>query len=391
MKRRCLAVAVATAISAAAGPVPAAATAPDAWGQAKSHATGDHYNPGETRLTPAVAGTLKPRWNVPLADAKCAYAAAPLVGANRLVTAASYRIRTYDATTGAVAWETPATTKKTGYILSAIDGTRLIAQSRDCRSGKTFLAAHDVRTGQVIYRKRIPGTMYNTVVDKGIVAGGVWDETVSRYVVRAYRISDGVRVWERTGSISGENIAAGGKVLVAGDTSTTAVDMVTGKSAWPAATGCYTPIGASPDGAKFYMHCDPDGLIRTVSSATGAVLKTFPGHGSTYGFATDGERVYLHSFAGAMLAISADDGRTIWSAPFGEEAPIEFAIGGGVVYGFRDTSLPLAAFEARTGKPIPLDAGTKGLREAPMVANGRLYGRTASTVTVYAPSASPVR
>jgi len=99
VKRRHLAVAVVAAISATVGQVPvsgpAAATPPDAWGQAAAHATGDFYNAGETRLTPAAAVKLKPRWNVPLATAVCAAPSVPLVGANRLVTAASYRISGY--------------------------------------------------------------------------------------------------------------------------------------------------------------------------------------------------------------------------------------------------------------------------------------------------------
>jgi len=53
VKRRYLAVVVLAAISATAGQVPAAAATPDAWGQAAAHATGDYYNAGETRLTPA--------------------------------------------------------------------------------------------------------------------------------------------------------------------------------------------------------------------------------------------------------------------------------------------------------------------------------------------------
>ncbi|WP_250032888.1 outer membrane protein assembly factor BamB family protein [Paractinoplanes maris] len=386
MKRRYLVVA---AICATAGqvavPAPAAATTPDSWGQVAAHATGDYYNAGETRLTPAVAAKLKPRWNVPLATAKCAEPAVPLVGANRLITAASYRISGYDATTGALAWRTPATGKKTSISLAAIVGTRLVAQSRDCRSGTTFLTAHDVTTGKLLYTKRIPETMYGFVVDRGIVLGGVWDAAISKYGIRAYRIADGSRVWARQGSIAGETVAAGGRVLVVGDESATAVDVTTGKAVWPAGAGCFTPIGASPDGATFYMRCDPDGRIRSVSAATGAVLKTFPSHGATFGFATDGERIYLHTFNRELIAVDAHDGHRVWTATFTEDAPIMFAVAGGVVYGWRDNGHRLAAFETRTGRPIALDASTKGLQGAPMVANGRLYGRTGSTLTAYAP------
>ncbi|GAA3925629.1 outer membrane protein assembly factor BamB family protein [Actinoplanes auranticolor] len=389
MKRRCLAVAVIAAISATAAQVPvaapAAATNPDAWGQAAAHATGDHYNPGETRLTPAAAARLEPRWKVPLATAKCAVPAVPLVGGNRLVTAASYRISGYDATTGALAWRTPATTRKTSISLAAIEGTRLVAQFRDCRSGKTFLSAHDVTTGKVLYRKQIPETMYGVLVDKGIVVGSVWDAPISKYGIRAYRISDGSRVWARQGSIAGETVAAGGRILVVGDDSTTAVDVTTGKAVWPAGAGCFTPIGASPDGAAFYLRCGPDERIRSVSAATGAVLRTFPSHGGTFGFATDGERIYLHTYSGELIAVNANDGRRVWKATFSENAPIMATVGGGVVYGWRSKGQPLAAFETRTGKPIKLDARISGLQGAPMVANGRLYGRTGSTVTAYAP------
>jgi outer membrane protein assembly factor BamB len=389
VKRRHLAVAVVAAISATAGqfPVvaPAAAATPDGWGQAAAHATGDYFNAGETRLTPAAAAKLKPRWSVPLKTAKCAVPAVPLIGANRLVTAAAYRISGHDATTGALAWQTPATSQKTSISLAAIAGTRLVAQSRDCRSGKTFLTARSVTTGKVLYSKRIPETMYGTLVDKGVLVGGVWDEKISRYGIRAYRIADGSRAWARTGSIAGETVAAGGRILVAGDDTTTAVDITTGKAIWPAAPGCSTPIGASPDGATFYLRCGPDERIRSVSAATGAVLRTFPSHGGTFGFATDGERIYLHTYAQETVAIDAEDGRRIWTATFTEDAPIGFAVAGGVVYGWRDRGHPLAAFDARTGTPIKLDAKTAGLRGAPMVANGRLYGTTDSTVTAYAP------
>ncbi|SNY69916.1 outer membrane protein assembly factor BamB family protein [Paractinoplanes atraurantiacus] len=366
-------------------PAPAAASVPDAWGQAAAHATGDHYNPGETRLTPTAAVRLKPRWSVPLATATCAAPATPLVGAGRLVTAAAYRISGHDATTGALLWQTPATTRKTSISLAAIVGTRLIAQYRDCRSGKTFLTAHDVTTGQVLYNKRIPETMYGTLADQGILVGSVWDAPISQYGLRAYRIADGSRAWARAGSIGGETIAAGGRILVVGDDSTAAVDVTTGRDLWTPGTGCFTPIGASPDGATFYMRCDPDGPLRRVDAATGKVLRTFPSHGATSGFATDGERVYLHTFANELIAVDASDGRRLWTATFAEDGPIEISVGGGVVYGWRDGRHPLAAFEARTGKALGLDAKTSALQGAPMVANGRLYGRTASAVTTYAP------
>jgi outer membrane protein assembly factor BamB len=241
-----------------------------------------------------------------------------------------------------------------------------------------------VTTGKVLYTKRIPETMYGLLVDKGIVVGSVWDAAISRYGIRAYRIADGSPVWARQGSIAGETVAAGGKILVVGDDTTTAVDITTGKAVWPADAGCATPIGASPDGARFYLRCGPDERIRSVSAATGAVLRTFPSHGSTFGFATDGERIYLHTFADELIAVDADNGRRVWTATFAEDAPIMFAVGGGVVYGWRDNGHPLSAFETRTGSPITLDARTSALQGAPMVANGRLYGRTGSTVTAYA-------
>jgi hypothetical protein len=124
--------------------MPSAATAAgiDAWAQDGAHATRDNYNAGEARLTATNAGKAKPRWRVPLNSAKCTSPSQPLVGANRLVTAAAYRINGYDATTGALKWRTPDLGKR-HIALSAIVKTRVIAQYRDCRSGKSFLTALD--------------------------------------------------------------------------------------------------------------------------------------------------------------------------------------------------------------------------------------------------------
>ena len=171
----------------------------DAWGQAASHATGDYFNPGESKLTPAVAAKLNRRWSVPLVTAKCAPVATPLVGANRLVTAAAYRITGYDATSGVRTWQTPDAGKRQ-IVLVAIVGARLVAQYRDCQTGKAYLTALDVGTGKTLYTKPIIALMYGPLVDKGVLVGGVWDAAISNYGMRAYRISDGRQVWARSGS-----------------------------------------------------------------------------------------------------------------------------------------------------------------------------------------------
>jgi outer membrane protein assembly factor BamB len=166
----------------------------------------------------------------------------------------------------------------------------------------------------------------------------------------------------------------------------TAIDVTTGKAVWPAGPGCFTPIGASTDGATFYVRCDPDGRIQTVDASTGKVLKTFPDHGATFGFATDGKRVYLHTFSDqGLLAVDATTGKKAWRASFAHHGPIEVTLGGGVVYGWRGDGNPLAAFATSTGSPIKLTAKTAAFQGAPAVANGRLYGRTGSTLTTFAP------
>ena len=164
------------------------------------------------------------------------------------------------------------------------------------------------------------------------------------------------------------------------------VDVTTGTTVWPASPGCPTPIGASPDGSTFYVRCNPDDRIQTVDAATGKVLATFPDYGATYGFATDGKLVYLHTFADeGLLAVDAATGRKAWRASFPDGGPVEFAIAGGVVYGWRTDGHPLAAFATGTGRPISLTSKTTAFPGAPVVANGRLYGRTGSTLTAFAP------
>jgi len=113
--------------------------------------------------------------------------------------------------------------------------------------------------------------------------------------------------------------------------------------------------------------------------------------GHVYTFKTSyslgaGKRVYLHTFSDeGLLAVDAATGKKAWRASFADNGPIEFTLGGGVVYGWRADGYPLAAFATSTGTPIRLAADINRFQSAPMVANGRLYGRTGSTLTSFAP------
>jgi len=386
VKHRALSIVLTAVLGVAAGAAPAAAESPDEWGQAAAHATGDSFNPGESSLTPAVAAALKPRWMVPMSTVKCAAPSVPLVAANRLITAEAYRISGYDAGTGALKWRTPVDGNR-DIDLAVVTGGTLIAQYRKCTSGKAYLIALDAKTGTTRYTRQIAAPMYGLLADRGVLVGGAWDVSISKYVLRGYRIADGAPAWSRVGSVNGATVSAGGRMVVNDDDGlTSAIDVTTGKTVWPAGHGCSTPIGASTDGSTFYVRCDPDDRIQTIDAATGKVLTTFPDYGSTYGFATDGKRVYLHTFSDeGLLAVDAATGNKAWRASFTDNGPIEFALGGGVVYGWRDSGKPLAAFATSTGSPIPLTATTGALQGAPMVANGRLYGQTGSTLTSFAP------
>jgi len=385
VKHRVLSIVLAAVLGVSAGAVPAAADSPDEWGQAAAHATGDSFNPGETMLTPAVAAKLKPRWTVPMSTVKCAVPSGPLVGANRLITAEAYRISGYDARTGALKWRTPVDGNR-DIALATLTGGTLVAQYRKCTSGKAYLIALDVKTGETRYTRQIAAPMYGLLADRGVLVGGAWDASISKYVLRGYRIADGAPEWSRVCTVNGATVSAGGRLVVNGDEGpAAAIDVATGKTVWLAGNGCFTPIGASTDGSKFYVRCDPDDQIQTIDAATGKVLATFPDHGATFGFATDGERVYLHTFSDeGLLAVDAATGKKAWSASFADNGPIEFTLGGGVVYGWRTDGKPLAAFATSTGSPIKLTAHTNALQSAPVVANGRLYGRTGSTLTSFA-------
>jgi outer membrane protein assembly factor BamB len=386
VRRRVLSIALVALLGVAADAVPAVAAGPDEWGQAAAHATGDSINPGESALTPAVAGKIKPRWTVPLGTLKCAAPSYPLVGANRLITAESYRISGYDPKSGALKWRTPVDGNRDITLVAVVGGT-LIAEYRKCHSGKAYLTALDATTGVTKYTRQIAAPMYGMVVDHGMVVGGAWDASISKYVLRGYRISDGVPVWSRVGSVFGATVSAGGHMMMFGDEApAVAIDVTTGKTVWSAGAGCFTPIGAASDGSTFFVRCDPDDRIRTVEAATGKLLATFPDHGSTYGFATDGERVYVHTFDDeGLLAMDAATGKKVWRASFADSGPFEFSLGGGVVYGLRGDGKPLAAFAASTGVPIGLTAKTSAIENAPVVAKGRLYGRTGATLTSFAP------
>ncbi len=374
----------ATAASAASSSTaPTAAQPEDAWAQSAAHSTGDHFNPGEHRLTPVTAGRLRAAWTAPAPAAVCDPAATPLIGGRRLVTAAGYRISAYDEATGRVAWQTPVARKST-ITLAAIVGSRLIAQYRDCHSGKSTITALDLRTGRAIYTEPTSGMMYQFVVDQGVLLGGFWDTTALKYALRAYRISDGAPLWYRVGSFSGDDIAAGGRVLVEdADGPDAAVDITTGRKLWSLAADCFSALGASTDGSRFYLRCRDNDRIRLVKAATGATVTTLPDFGWHTFFATDGTRIYLNGDSG-LVAADATDGHQIWRRPYPDGTPYELALAGGVLYALRGDGKPMQAFDARTGKLIALDPRTAAITMQPMVARGRLYGVTRTGVAAYA-------
>jgi outer membrane protein assembly factor BamB len=156
-----------------------------------------------------------------------------------------------------------------------------------------------------------------------------------------------------------------------------AYDITTGKRLWSLGDRCISPIGASPDGSRFFLNCNNDEGIEVVDSATGRTTVKFPDHGYILGFATDGRRVYLGTLDGRdIVALDAGSGRKVWSATFADDGPTTFSTGGGVVYGARGDGHPVAAFDAATGRALRLDATTSALFETPMIAKGNLYGVT---------------
>lgn len=365
-----------------AGATPTAARAggaTDEWAQAAAHATNDHFNPGETRLTSKNAAKLKPRWTVPHAEATCAGPSTPLVGGGKLLTAEAYRISAYNARTGAVSWQT-AVNGRRQIVLATVVGNRLVAQYRDCRRNKAFLTALDVRTGKTLYTRPIGTTlMYGLVADKGVLAGGLWEDDAARYAMRGYRLTDGALLWSRPGTMHFPPVSARGRLVAEGG----AVDITTGKQKWALPAGCFDVLGASPDGSRLFQSCDAGG-IRVIDAATGTVVTTHAGEWSRYSFATDGPRIYLRGDT-EVGALDAKTGRLLWSAAFADNAPVELAVAGGVLYGRRGNGHPLVAYKVTDGTPITLAAATAAAEGSPMIAQGRLYATTGATITAYAP------
>lgn len=379
-----LAAALLAATTAVIASPPATAAGPrDAWAQPHAHATGDNYNPGESRLTPARAPDLRRRWSVPMAQAVCADPAPPLVAAGRLITAAAYRISAYDAATGALRWRTPDQGRRRITLAAAV-GETLVAQWTDCRSGRDHLTAVHIPTGRTRYTRQLPEVLHTTVVDAGVLLGEYWDAGASRYAVAARRISDGTLLWSRSpGSFNGSPVSARGRVRFSSGTATSAVhDIRTGRRLWRTPAGCPTPRGATPDGAHFFFTCT-DGQVKRVDAGTGAIRATFGGRDEPHGFATDGRRVYHRGFGpDRLIAVDARTGAQVWSVP---DADVhDLAVAGGVVYGARTGRPPLAVVAA-TGERIRLGAPLAAVTAQPMVAYGRLYAVTGDEVTAYAP------
>jgi outer membrane protein assembly factor BamB len=88
------------------------------------------------------------------------------------------------------------------------------------------------------------------------------------------------------------------------------------------------------------------------------------------------------SSSGALYALNARTGKTVWSAPVASSITSSPSVANGVVYVGSDDGT-LYAFNAKTGAELAAVAGVAG-QSSPTVANGVVYSETTVSGELFA-------
>jgi outer membrane protein assembly factor BamB len=358
----------------AAVAAPAHAAGPAGWDHPGFDTEDSFYNPVESAINAGTIAHLNRRWSVPLRrhDGACGGGSAPLVAAGRLFATDQLGISAYQARTGAVLWRyTWPDPDDSSTPSVAVAGGVLIAADEDCHSASDpdgVLTALDVTTGRVRWQHKTEYPIYSFVVDKNLAVVSGESES-DELATDAYRAADGRLAWHKAG-YSGSSVSADGRMLLTGDTSTSAVAVTTGAVLWTKPR-VWRAESATPAADRFLV---TDGTALTaVTAATGAVAWTAPGKAADL-IATDGRRVY-RAADHTIEAVSAVNGRPLWSRqlPAPTTQPVR---AGSLLYTAGAVLNAASGALAAPGTPF---AGKQ------VVTGGRLFTVNGTTLSSYAP------
>ncbi|GAB1644873.1 PQQ-binding-like beta-propeller repeat protein [Krasilnikovia sp. MM14-A1259] len=373
----------------AAGAVPAQAAAGD-WKQEGFGAARTFSNPNESIITAANVGAARLRWSVRL-PGECGFPpllpTAPLVAGGRVFVPDNTKLGAYRSTTGRLLWSHtwPALL---GSAHVAFSSGRLLAVTTGCTNHgqDNVLLALDPTTGAVRWQARTTAPMRSLVADRGlaVVSGSSASATPA---VTAFRITDGARMWQRSGFLS-SGVSAGGRILLSrvGAAGLTAVSATTGATLWNAAHA-WQALAASPAGDLVYVKEGSTTLV-CLRATNGSVVWRVRDAAFLGALATDGRRVY-ELIVNGFTARHARTGARQWSVDLGQD-PGQPSLAGGLLYA-KDESSGLAILNVTNGRVVaPGDRfGVFDEQEPqpPSVANGWLFLDSGVTgqLAAYAP------
>jgi outer membrane protein assembly factor BamB len=287
------------------------------------------HNPYENVLGPTNVGTLEPKWVFPA---------------------------------GGHVTTSPAVVK--GVVYVGISSVQV---------GTVGFYAIDAATGEVLWRRRIPGALDATggpSVWKGIVYFSALDHTL-----RAYRAPTGKLLWEFNPA-DGTAVVSDG-TLYAFDNSGAvyALDPRTGEEIWRAFTGApIYAVSAAVAGGLVYIGSANDHKVHAFDAATGEeVWSTATGGQISSSPAVADGVLYIGSQDHNLYAMDALTGDIVWTATTGSNVDSSPVVAYGVVYvGSADGNV--YAFDADTGDPIWVaSTGDVIAQASAAVANRVLY------------------
>ena len=368
----------------AAHAAPASDWAQDGYGPANTHA-----NPHERTITTRNAGKLRYGWSVlaPVTRSGCMAQSPPVIAGRRMFLPDPNGFAAYDPATGERLWRRnrPAFDHETPKL--AVSGNLLIAATTTCGSVSdpdVELTAYDTATGARRWSVKRDAPAYRMVVDRNVVAVGGGDAGEDR--VSVYRRADGRLLWTRAEVELTADVSADGRLLLSrtGDRGSVAVDIVTGKELW-STKARWIVAAADPAGERFIVG-DASGALSALAAEDGKTVWSadgIAGEDGTASIAVDGTRIYAARDS-RLVALNLKDGKKVWdeelySSPLGQPT-----VAGGVVYAPTEGGW-LVIRDARDGgnlEDLPMVGDVRGHA---VVAGGRLYVTNGRVLDVFVP------
>lgn len=363
--------------------------------RAASEWTQDGYGPGNTNANPHErtittrnAGTLRYGWSVlsPVTRSGCMAQSPPVIAGRRMFLPDAHGFAAYDSVTGERLWRRnrPIFDYETPKL--AVSGDLLISATTTCGSVSdpdVELTAYDTATGATRWSVKRDAPAYRMVVDRNVVAVGGGDAGEDR--VSVYRRSDGRLLWSRAEVELTADVSANGRLLLSRKgKGSVAVDIVTGRELW-STKAQWVVAAADPAGERFIVG-DATGALFALTAKDGNTVWSVGGiarEDGTASIAVDETRIYAARDT-HLVALNARDGQKIWdqefySAPLGRPA-----VAGGVVYAPIEDGW-LVMRDARDGSDLEDLPMVGDVREHAVVAGGRLYVTNGRVLDVFVP------